>query len=78
VNFIFPSFADGSLDLSSLQLRQHDVASLKWILHNAEFAHEATAAEILLLVSRAVERTTQWLTRREQKGGPTTGNPLAQ
>jgi hypothetical protein len=29
--------ADRSLDLFSLQLRQHNVASLKWILHNAEF-----------------------------------------
>ena len=37
LNFILPNFADGSLDLFSFQLRQHNIASLKWILHNAEF-----------------------------------------
>jgi len=37
LNSILPDLADGSLDFFSLQLRQHRVASLKWVLHRGEF-----------------------------------------
>jgi hypothetical protein len=37
LDFTIPDIADSSLHFFPLQLRQHSVAGLKWILHTAEF-----------------------------------------